>query len=251
MSVKGIVGRPKGGIQLWSDGGRWTKSSYSISSVSQARDMMMYYLWCPVPLAARSKSLPTPPPAPITIQERPSPAGGFSIQASPVSNAHKASCQSLTRQSVQFSVIHLVSLHTSRSLSLQSSPRGPFHQTDKTAPRGLKHLFSVEMVVCVKCSIYYYIMHYAGAISRKRLNNVSSELRFSFPVTAVWKVERTSIVESDVVKWPIVSLTLPDSHFHATCIRNQGRQTNKPNTVSFFFWCTNANQDRASSKCFT
>lgn len=134
MSVKGIVGRPKGGIQLWSDGGRWTKSSYSISSVSQARDMMMYYLWCPVPLAARSKSLPTPPPAPITIQERPSPAGGFSIQASPVSNAHKASCQSLTRQSVH-SRSFTWSLSTLRDRSLSNHHLAvPFTKQTKQLP---------------------------------------------------------------------------------------------------------------------
>ncbi|KAA0710937.1 hypothetical protein E1301_Tti002955 [Triplophysa tibetana] len=167
--------------------------------------MMMYYLWCPVPLAARSKSLPTPTPAPITIRERPSPAGGFSIQASPISHAHKASCQSLTRQSVHCRSFTR-SLSTLRNRSLSNHHLAvPFtKQTKKlAAPRGLKHLSSVETVVCVKCSIYYYIMHYAGAISRKRLNNVSSEQRFSFPVTAVWKVERTSIVESDVVKRPI------------------------------------------------
>ncbi len=60
-----------------------------ISSATQARDMMMYYLWCLSSTGSEQAETsnpqpPPPPPAPITVVEHLLPARGFSIQASAV-----------------------------------------------------------------------------------------------------------------------------------------------------------------------
>ncbi len=55
-----------------------------ISSATQARDMMMYYLWCLSSTGSEQAETSNPPPAPITVLEHLLPAGGFSIQASAV-----------------------------------------------------------------------------------------------------------------------------------------------------------------------
>lgn len=102
--------------------------------------------------------------------------GAFPFKLLPFWNAHKALCQSLTPQSVHF-------IHVLPHLCSHSFPNRrlsfPFTKQIKwlSVPHSLECLFSKETVVYVKCGIYYYIMHYAGPISRKRLNNVSSEQR--------------------------------------------------------------------------
>lgn len=158
---------------------RWDvgrKALTRVSSATQARDMMMYYLWCLGSTGNGHRETSNTPSSTNYNLGASMPAGGFSIQASAISKRTQ-SFVSIPHSPI-CPLIHVPSHSIVHNHSFPSRRLWfPFTKQKKLLadPHRRDSLFSKESAVYVKCGIYYYIMHYADPISRKRLNNVSNE----------------------------------------------------------------------------
>lgn len=130
-----------------------------ISSATQARDMMMYYLWC---LGSTGSELTETSKTPYSTNYN----LGASLASRGLFLSSFCHCEMHTKLFVNPSLPNLsthsgaVSLHLLQSLFPQSSPLVPFHQTDKMTLHSPQSRVSVQQGNCSLCEAWYFILHH-------------------------------------------------------------------------------------------